>query len=214
MNLIFNILLNNIRKSDKVVFVSHKYSLGPVINLRNLGYINNDFDMISKINFQGIKAEILESFELYSSIVTRNSKTPYYSLETGSGVGEFNYSTTEEVYPTTDNKGSTNYDMTKFVNDFENYIGNIRLTTETNNFPKENVIITTRPWNINNIINMESFVALDQKYREYFEGFTFVDHIQDNFYSGEYFALNDDMHLNPFGGYERLKRWDLLLSQI
>lgn len=214
MNLMYNILLNYITINDKVVFVSHRNQLGPIKNLRNLGYIDNNFDMISKIDFSSIKTQILESFENYSTVVTRDPKVSYYNLEMGSSLNEFNYSTTEEIRPPLENKSSTKYDMTKFVADFDNYLGNIRKTTETHNFPKENVIITSRPWNINNIDNLKSFEILDDKYRDYFEGFTFIDRLQDNIYPGDYFNLNDDMHLNPFGGYERLKRWDLALSKI
>ncbi len=214
MNLIYNILLKQVSVNDKIVFVAHKYKLGPVIGERNISYVNNNFDLIAELDFRLIKAQILESFEAYASVTTNDYREPYYSLQRLLGFNEYNYSVTPEVNPSPENKSSSRLDYTNFVNNFEEYIGYIRLSTEAAGFPKENVVITTRPFNINNIENFDSFRLLDEKYREYFAGFTFIDHIQDNFYPGDYFLLNDDMHLNPMGGYERLKRWDSLLSQI
>lgn len=214
MNLIYNILLKQVSVNDKIVFVAHKHKLGPVINARNISYVNNNFDLIAELDFRLIKAQILESLEEYAAVTTNDYREPYYSLQRVLAFNEYNYSTTPEVTPSPENKSSNHLDFTYYVNNFEQYIGDIRLSTEKGGFPKENVIITTRPFNINNIANFESFTLLDEKYREYFAGFTFIDHIQDNFYPGNYFLLNDDMHLNPMGGYERLKRWDSLLSQI
>jgi hypothetical protein len=219
MPLMFSVALNHIKQTDKLIFLMHE---GPCVNsiisYCNVCYIDNDFDELLKIDFREIMKVILNAFKEYSTLVSNKFDSDYMNPENLIMPTNFDYNYT--LHETEGNLATTNcdptseLDLSSFNTNCYSYFHYIDEIASKSVLLKKNIVFTWGPHNVNSITNMESFPQFESTFKSMFNGYTFLDSINDHIFSGDLFLKNDSMHLNPIGGAKRNSFWDPLIANL
>lgn len=75
------------------------------------------------------------------------------------------------------------------------------------NLSKDNIFITWSTYNENSVSDYEAFREYEDYVRKKLGNYAFFDSIYENIYPGNYFVVNDSLHLSTYGAKFRIERW-------
>lgn len=196
-----------LRECDYIIFPMWRLLEANNISPRNFTFLQLNFDLLLNANYQYMKGFFWESFVLYRKISTNElgveaslheSRNVIYTTDGGDvdGVGS------------DDPNNGSEYDYTYYHNgstmDRYQYL---HYSFEHLKVLKEHILLTWNTFNINAIHDDTYFNKYENDVREEFSYCTFFDTQHDNFYPGDYFLVNDCVHVSVRGGNARVNRW-------
>lgn len=183
----------------------------PILNYctsRNLAFLQYDFDSLVRADYQIIKDFIWTSFVAYRQTCTELIGVTALLPEATNYSRWDKYGMNLENNPTTNVDNKSIYDYTNYLYGYDgstfDYLNNF---VDYTGIDSKNVLLTWNAYNQNNIKNTDYYELFDYTIRNRFSNYTFFDTQLENIYPGNYFNVNDFMHLSTTGTAVRVNRW-------